>query len=156
LPLNRTRPVVNPSAATILVAEDNLVNQKVTLLQLRSLGYNADVVPNGRVALQALRERPYALVLMDAHMPEMDGMEATRRIRDAERAGEPGFATRVSIVAMTAGAMSSDREACIAAGMDEYLAKPVKLEALRAAISQFIPAEPVTPSHSAAPLAAAR
>jgi two-component system, sensor histidine kinase and response regulator len=117
--------------AQILLAEDNPVNQKVTLLQLRNLGYAADVAGNGLEALAAMRRRRYVLVLMDAQMPEMDGLEATRQIRQAETLGEPGFETRVSIVAMTANAMSGDREACLAAGMDDYLAKPVTPEELR-------------------------
>jgi len=125
----RSRPLAGE--ARILLAEDNPVNQKVTLLQLRSFGYAADVAGNGLEALAALRRRRYALVLMDAQMPEMDGLEATRCIREAEAAGEPGFESRIRIVAMTANAMSGDREACLAAGMDDYLAKPVTPEELR-------------------------
>jgi len=117
--------------AQILLAEDNPVNQKVTLLQLRNLGHAADVAGNGVEALAALRRRRYALVLMDAQMPEMDGLEATRQIRQAEALGEAGFESRISIVAMTANAMSGDREACLNAGMDDYLAKPVTPEELR-------------------------
>ena len=130
------------SRLTILVAEDNPVNQKVTLLQLRNLGYAAELAVNGREALDALRQRPYALVLMDAQMPEMDGIEATRRIRAAEQAGEPGFETRRPIVAMTANAMSGDREHCLEAGMDDYLAKPVKPEALREVLLRYLRPEP--------------
>jgi CheY-like chemotaxis protein len=128
--------------ATILVAEDNPVNQKVTLLQLRNLGYTADVVADGSEAIAALRRRPYSLVLMDAQMPTIDGIEATRRIRAAEHAGEPGFSRRVPIVAMTANAMSGDREACLAAGMDDYLAKPVKPDSLREVLTRFLSPEP--------------
>jgi two-component system, sensor histidine kinase and response regulator len=125
------RPRVPQGDALILLAEDNPVNQKVTLLQLRNLGHAADVAGNGLAALMALRRRRYALVLMDAQMPEMDGLEATRQIRQAEALGEPGFEHRVRIVAMTANAMSGDREACLAAGMDDYLAKPVTPGELR-------------------------
>lgn len=135
---NLVAPVV-PHRATILVAEDNFVNQKVTLLQLRNLGYRADVVVNGREAIEALRRRSYDLVLMDAQMPEMDGLEATRRIREAQAAGEEGFTGELKIVAMTANAMSGDREMCLAAGMDDYLAKPVKVDALRELLTRFVP-----------------
>ncbi len=133
-----TAPTV-PDRGTILVAEDNLVNQKVTVLQLRNLGYRADVVVNGREALEALRRRHYPLVLMDAQMPEMDGLEATRRIRAAQAAGEAGFSADLKIIAMTANAMAGDRETCLACGMDDYLAKPVKPEALREVLARFLP-----------------
>lgn len=119
----------------ILAAEDNLVNQKVTLLQLRSLGYSADVAGNGFGVLAAFQRKRYDLVLMDAQMPGMDGLEATRQIRAAQAAGDPLFAHDVRIVAMTANAMSGDREACIASGMDDYLAKPVQIAQLRAILS---------------------
>ncbi|HEX3729234.1 MAG TPA: response regulator, partial [Opitutaceae bacterium] len=138
--------------ATILIVEDNPVNQKVTLLQLRSFGYGADVAGNGREALEALRRRRYALVLMDAQMPEMDGLEATRRIRQAQVAGEPGFVPPLTIIAMTANAMSGDREACLAAGMDDYLAKPVKPAELREVLSRHFAARRAEES---APIAAA-
>jgi signal transduction histidine kinase len=128
--------------ATILVAEDNAVNQKVTLLQLRSLGYPADLVTNGREAIEAIKRKRYALVLMDAQMPEMDGMEATRAIRQAQAANDPRFPQPLRIVAMTANAMAGDREACIDAGMDDYLAKPVKPDALRDIIKRYVTPPP--------------
>jgi len=134
----------NPDIS-ILVAEDNVVNQKVTLLQLRNLGYGADLVQNGREAVEAVRRKRYALVLMDAQMPEMDGIAATLRIRAAQAAGEPGFPRELRIIAMTANAMAGDREACLDAGMDDYLAKPVKPEALRAVLARYVPSLP-TPS----------
>jgi two-component system, sensor histidine kinase and response regulator len=134
-----------PSAAAqsqgktvILVAEDNSVNQKVTLLQLRSLGYAADVVPNGRAALAAIRSHPYQIILMDAQMPEMDGLEATRAIRKAQAANDPTYPRELAIIAMTANAMSGDRESCLAAGMNGYVSKPVKPEELRAVLSQYL------------------
>ncbi|HZP58720.1 MAG TPA: response regulator [Opitutaceae bacterium] len=126
--------------SAILVAEDNAVNQKVALLQLRTLGFEADVAANGREALEALRRHRYSLVLMDEQMPEMDGIEATRRIRQAQAAGDPNFPPNLSIVAMTANAMAGDREACLAAGMNDYLAKPLKLEALRKVLATYLPA----------------
>ncbi|OIR18787.1 signal transduction histidine-protein kinase BarA [mine drainage metagenome] len=111
--------------ARILIAEDNLVNQKVALKFLKNAGYNADVVANGQEAIDALREHPYELVLMDMQMPVMDGIEATRRIRKAQADRVPGFPASVRIVAMTANAMATDKDICIAAGMDDYVTKPL-------------------------------
>jgi two-component system sensor histidine kinase/response regulator len=141
-PVTDTVPTLPATASTILVAEDNPVNQKVTLLQLRNLGYAADVVSNGRDALVALRCRRYALVLMDAQMPEMDGIEATRRIRAAQRAGDTHFPPQLPIIAMTANAMSGDREVYLSAGMDDYLAKPVKPAALREILTRYLQVAP--------------
>ncbi|MDE3084353.1 MAG: response regulator, partial [Verrucomicrobiota bacterium] len=132
-------PPVKDEEPAILIAEDNLVNQKVALLQLRKLGYFADVVPNGREAVTALRRRRYALVLMDAQMPEVDGFTATRIVRKAEAEGDPDFPGELPIIAMTASVMAGDREACIAAGMNDYLAKPLKLEALRKILASYLP-----------------
>jgi two-component system, sensor histidine kinase and response regulator len=131
----------------ILVAEDNVVNQKVTRLLLHNLGYTAEIAANGREAVDALHRRRFALVLMDAQMPVLDGIEATREIRQAQLAGELGENAGVRIVAMTANAMAGDREACLAAGMDDYLAKPVKPDALRAMLDRHLAsAEPVCPA----------
>jgi PAS domain S-box-containing protein len=123
----------DPSSVLVLVAEDNPVNRKLALQQLKKLGYRAHAVNDGREAIDAVAHGDYALVLMDCQMPEVDGFEATREIRRAE-AGRGGH---VPIVAMTANALDGDREACLAAGMDAYLAKPVQLAALRAAIERF-------------------
>ena len=109
----------------ILIAEDNLVNQKVTHEQLRRVGYDADVVANGQEALDALERDAYDIVLMDVQMPEMDGLEATRRIL-----GGAVDAPRPYIVAMTASAMEEDRQRCFDAGMDDYVTKPVDPDAL--------------------------
>ena len=131
--------VATPDRARILLAEDNLVNQKVTLLQLRNLGYAADIAVNGRDALTALRSKRYSLVLMDAQMPEMDGFEATRQIRAAQANGDPDFPAHLPIIALTANAMTGDREACLQAGMDDYLTKPVRPDALRETLNRYAP-----------------
>jgi two-component system sensor histidine kinase/response regulator len=131
-------------AACILAVEDNLVNQKVVRLMLAKLGYAVDIANNGHEAIAALQRKPYALLLMDEQMPVMDGFAATRFIRQAQAAGTPGIPAVLRIIAMTANAMSGDREACLAAGMDDYLAKPVKPEALREMLARYLPTEPVT------------
>ena len=109
----------------ILVAEDNVVNQKVALALLNRLGYNPDLVENGRKAVDSVGTVDYDLVLMDVQMPEMDGLEATRTIRSSIEDGR-----QPTIVALTANALDGDRELCIAAGMDDYLSKPIQLDAL--------------------------
>ena len=114
----------------ILVAEDNAVNQVVIDRTLRRLGYEPDVVANGREALAALEQNDYDVVLMDVQMPEMDGYDATRRIRDTWGAARPW------IIAMTANAMDGDRERCLQAGMDDYVPKPVQVEELRRALEE--------------------
>ncbi|MBX7186245.1 MAG: response regulator [Vicinamibacteria bacterium] len=113
------------SSFSVLIAEDNLVNQKVARLTLQSLGFpKVDVVSNGREVLKALAAQPYEIVFLDLHMPEMDGLETARAIR----AG--GHVPRPWIVALTASAMAGDRETCLNAGMDDYLAKPLQRDAL--------------------------
>jgi signal transduction histidine kinase len=122
----------------LLLAEDNPVNQRVALAQLRKLGYRADVVTNGQEALDALEDVAYDVILMDCQMPGVDGLEATRRIRHAEEngSGDAPSARHVHIIALTANAMPGDRELCLGAGMDDYLAKPIRLEALQAALER--------------------
>jgi PAS domain S-box-containing protein len=123
------RPVGEEIPLEVLLAEDNAVNQKVALRFLERLGYRAEAVANGLEAITALENRRYDLVLMDIQMPEMDGFEATRQIRirlGAER--------QPKIVALTANAMQGDRETCVAAGMDDYISKPVKMHEIAAVI----------------------
>jgi PAS domain S-box-containing protein len=116
----------------ILLAEDHLVNQKVALLMLERMGYRADVAANGLEVLQALHRQPYDVVLMDVQMPEMDGLEASRQICQAWQAE-----VRPYIIAMTANAMRGDREECLAAGMDDYISKPIQVETLEAAFRHY-------------------
>ncbi|MGH3088250.1 MAG: PAS domain S-box protein, partial [Rubrobacteraceae bacterium] len=125
---SRLRPLV-------LVAEDNLVNQRVATRMLERIGYRAEVAGDGLQALEALEEKTYAAVLMDVQMPEMDGYEASAEIRRRE-----GGEHHTPIIAMTANAMASDREAALAAGMDDYLSKPVKTEELVEALKKWAPA----------------
>jgi signal transduction histidine kinase/DNA-binding response OmpR family regulator/HPt (histidine-containing phosphotransfer) domain-containing protein len=141
VPLQRpvTGPLFDPEMATrlplrILLAEDHATNQKLALLTLGRLGYRADVAANGLEVLSALKRQPYDVILMDMQMPEMDGLEATRRIRQAWR-GSDG----PRIIAMTANVTKEDREACLEAGMDDYLAKPIHVDELVAALNKAVP-----------------
>jgi CheY-like chemotaxis protein len=136
------RPTVDPTMAArhplrILLAEDNVVNQKLALRLLQQMGYRADVASNGIEAVESVGRQVYDVVLMDVQMPEMDGMEATRRIV----AAWPDAARRPRIVAMTANAMAGDREMCLAAGMDDYVTKPIRVDALVEALNHVTPRE---------------
>ncbi len=142
-----TRPVsVHPFVATVaaaaataraervLLAEDNVVNQKVALLMLAKLGFRADVAADGNEVLEAVKRQHYDIVLMDVQMPELDGLDASRQI--CER--WPDRRDRPWIIALTANAMQGDREACLAAGMDDYISKPIKTEELAAAVARAV------------------
>ncbi len=109
----------------ILVAEDNVVNQKLALRILQQMGYRADLASNGIEAIESIERQTYDVVLMDVQMPEMDGLEASRQIT-----GKWSADARPRIIAMTANAMQGDREMCLTAGMDDYITKPIRVDQL--------------------------
>jgi CheY-like chemotaxis protein/HPt (histidine-containing phosphotransfer) domain-containing protein len=125
----------------VLLCDDNVINQKVALRLLQQMGYRADVAANGLEALAAFERQPYDLIFMDVMMPDMGGLEATRIIRDRQQQKSefPNYKSSIIIVAMTANAMQGDREKCLAAGMDDYLAKPVRLEDMRLVVERWGP-----------------
>lgn len=148
-----TTPAAEDAERRILLVEDNLTNQKVALHQLARLGYAAHVASNGQEALQAIALHNYALVLMDCQMPLMDGFEATRRIR----AAESGTGGHLIVVAMTANAAEGDRERCLAAGMDDYLPKPITRDMLTGLLQRWLlplPEAARSPQPAGAPRAA--
>jgi CheY-like chemotaxis protein len=128
--------VATPAAqgrGQILVVEDNDLNQNVLVRILNKLGYGSEVVGNGRQAVDAVGQKRYAAVLMDCHMPEMDGYQATAEIRRLE-----AEARHTPIIALTASALAEDRDSCLAAGMDDYIPKPFRIDRLRDALSQWV------------------
>ena len=132
-----TRPTLSESQAgpepRLLLAEDNPVNQKVACKMLEKLGYRVDVAGNGQEAVAAHARSRYPLIFMDCQMPEVDGFEATALIRKME-----GRSSHTPIVAMTANAMQGDRERCLAAGMDDYVAKPIRIKDLQAVLDTWL------------------
>jgi CheY-like chemotaxis protein len=114
----------------ILLAEDNQVNQKLALRLLDQMGYRADIASNGLEAIESIERQTYDVILMDVQMPEMDGLDATRRIRRLVKVTQP------HIIAMTANAMEGDREMCLAAGMDDYISKPIRVPDLVKALDE--------------------
>jgi two-component system sensor histidine kinase/response regulator len=128
-------PGLSKKPVRILLAEDNIINQKVAIGLLNNIGYKADVANNGNEVLAALAVRPYDLILMDCQMPELDGYETTQRVR-----AMPEHRS-MRIVAMTANAMRGESEKCLEAGMDDYLSKPVRLESLRDMLARWMPPE---------------
>jgi CheY-like chemotaxis protein/HPt (histidine-containing phosphotransfer) domain-containing protein len=135
-PPKRTKRAAGGRGARILVAEDNVVNQQVAVGVLAALGYRADVVANGIEAVAAAGRVPYAAILMDCQMPEMDGYEAAQEIRRRE-----GSARHTPIIALTADILKEARAKCLSAGMDDYVTKPLKPEQLAAALARWLPSK---------------
>ncbi|GEO81250.1 hybrid sensor histidine kinase/response regulator [Pararhodospirillum oryzae] len=145
-PAQPAKPRVPQKALRILLAEDNITNQQVAAGRLRRMGHRVDIVANGAEAVEAVRSFPYDLVFMDIQMPEMDGYEATARIRDL-----PSSAATVPIIAMTANAQESDRARCLAAGMNDYVAKPFQQATIQAMIDTWGGAPASSPSDAPPP-----
>jgi two-component system, sensor histidine kinase and response regulator len=118
----------------VLVVEDNMANQMVASLLLEKLGYSLDVAINGVKALEAIAWTSYDVILMDCDMPEMDGFQATQEVRKREQKN----GSRIPIIAMTANAMQGDRERCLAAGMDDYVTKPISRKDLHAVLQRWL------------------
>jgi CheY-like chemotaxis protein len=145
------RPVETKAAPTrfeanILVAEDNPVNQKVVTMMLRRFGITPTIAPDGEAAIDAFEGREYDLILMDIQMPKLNGHEVARQIRATEHAR--GTDGRIPILAMTAGVSQQDRDACVAAGMDDFISKPAQIGELEAALRRWLPAHATQRSRS--------
>ena len=136
-----TTPTLSRTAARgvrVLLAEDNVVNQRVALKQLKKLGFSADSVTNGNEVLSALQRVPYDIIIMDCQMPEMDGYEVTRRIRQSGSDSYIHLKSAPYIIALTANAMQGDRERCLAIGMNDYLTKPLHLHELETVLQRAL------------------
>lgn len=139
-PRNRpTAPAAPGSGIKLLVVEDNPINRRVLVRMFETLGYSTDLAANGRQALDLLVQAPYDIVFMNCQMPDMDGFAATAEIRHRER-----LTRHTVVIAMTAHVLEGDRERCLAAGMDDYLSKPLKLADLERAIQTWQPAAVTT------------
>jgi len=135
-PADPPAPGEEPSRVTgarVLVVEDNLVNQRVAARLLERMGYGVEVATNGREATEKARHSRFDAILMDCQMPEMDGLEATRRIRASEAGRRP-----TPVIALTASAIDGDRESCLAAGMDDFVAKPIQMDQLRKVLERWL------------------
>lgn len=128
------KPEPSLSSFSILLAEDNPVNQKVAMRVLKHLGYEADIVGNGQEAIAAIADKAYDLILMDIQMPEMDGIQATKHIRDRESASQ---LPPIAIVAMTANATDDDQNICRDAGMSDYISKPIQIDKLKNILQRY-------------------
>ncbi|MDT8371365.1 MAG: response regulator [Gammaproteobacteria bacterium] len=140
-----SQPSLSPTLLPILLVEDNIVNQKVANCQLVKLGYKVDIANNGQEAVEMLRTSDYALVLMDCQMPVLDGYDATKQIRQDEQAASKQPAI---IIAMTANTMESDRQNCLASGMNDFLAKPILKETLQSMLAKWLPESTVSEKSS--------
>jgi len=129
---NPIASVVTP--LSILLAEDNLINQKVALRVLKHLGYQADVVENGQAAIEAIANKSYDVILMDIQMPEMDGLEATQYIRSQELQSQ---LPPIAIIAVTANATHDDQDICRQAGMNDYISKPIQIDKLKNILQHY-------------------
>jgi CheY-like chemotaxis protein len=136
---SRIPPLAEQIPLKILLAEDNPVNQKLAQRIFEKMGYGIDIAVNGFEVLAAIQKKSYDLIFMDVQMPEMDGLEATRKIRESEQSLQVGGAKlaqpSIQIIAMTANAMQGDREKCLASGMNYYITKPFKVEHIKNAIA---------------------
>jgi two-component system, sensor histidine kinase and response regulator len=133
------------SRGSILLVEDNLINQQVAVGILQIQGYSVSVANNGKEALEAHAQGAFDLILMDCHMPEMDGFEATMEIRKREQPS----GRRIPIVALTANAMAQDREECLAAGMNDHLSKPFSMQTLQDMLNRWMPQQEASRSQAA-------